>query len=121
MARKLTDTKGYTMLLSQSPLRASMIFCVAAMTSLTLFTATTAEARSTTIAYTAELQAPVEATQEIIRGAVIRCAGTECIGGQSNSSARTICAKIADKFGPVSGFAYKGEAFDAEALAKCNS
>lgn len=109
------------MLLSQSPLRASMIFCIAAMTSLTLFTATTAEARSTAIAYTAELQAPVEAAQEIIKGTVIRCAGTECVGGQSSSAPRTICAKVADEFGPVANFAYKGEAFDAEALAKCNN
>lgn len=121
MARKTNDKKGHTMLLSQSPLRASMVFCIAAMTSLTLFTATTAEARSTAIAYTAELQAPVEASQEIIKGTVVRCAGTECIGGKSTSSPRTVCAKIADKFGPIASFAYKGEAFDAEALAKCNS
>jgi len=108
------------MLLSQSPLRAAILFSIAAMTSLTLFTATTAQARSTPIAYTAELQAPVEAAQEIIRDTVIRCAGTECIGGPSSSAPRTICAKIADEFGPVVGFAYKGEAFDAAALAKCN-
>jgi hypothetical protein len=97
-----------------------MFFCIAALTSLTLFTATTAEARSTAIAYTAELQAPVEAAQEIIKDAVIRCAGTECIGGQSGSAPGTICAKIVDEFGPVVNFTYKGEAFDAEALAKCN-
>jgi len=109
------------MLLSQSPLRASMIFCIAAMTSLTLFTATTAEARTKPVAYTAELQAPVEATQEIIKDTVIRCAGTECIGAQRSSAPRTICAKLADEFGPVANFAYKGEAFDAEALAKCNN
>ncbi|MEO9599942.1 hypothetical protein [Parasphingorhabdus sp.] len=108
------------MLLSQSPLRASIVFSIAAMTSLTLFTATTAEARSVPVAYTAELQAPVEASQEIIRGTVIRCAGTECIGPKSGSSPRTICAKIVDEFGPVASFAYKGKAFDAEALAKCN-
>ena len=87
------------MLLSQSPLRAAIIFSIAAFTSLILFTATTAQARSTAIAYTAELQAPVEAVQEIIKGAVIRCDGTQCIGGQSSSSPRTICAKIADEFG----------------------
>ena len=109
------------MLLSQSPLRASMFFSIAAMTSLTLFTATTAEARSTPVAYTAELQAPVEAAQEIIKGTVIRCDGTKCIGGKSSSAPRTICAKIVDEFGPVANFAYKGEAFDAEALAKCNN
>lgn len=109
------------MLLSQSPLRASIIFSIAAMISLTLFTATTAQARGTAIAYTAELQAPVEAAQEIIKGAVIRCDGTECIGSQSNSAPRTICAKLANEFGPVASFAYKGEAFDTEALAKCNN
>ena len=109
------------MLLSQSPLRASILFSVAAMTSLALFTATTAEARGTAIAYTAELQSPVEAGREIIKGTVIRCEGTKCIGTQSNSSPRSICAKLVDKFGPVASFAYKGETFDAEALAKCNS
>ena len=98
-----------------------MTFCIAAMTSLTLFTATAAEARGTAIAYTAELQAPVEAAQEIIKGAVIRCSGTQCIGAKSTSSPRTICAKVADEFGPVASFAYKGEAFDAEAIAKCNN
>jgi hypothetical protein len=90
------------------------------MASLTLFTATTAEARSTPIAYTAELQAPVESSQEIIKGAVVRCSGTGCVGTKSNSSARSVCAKIADKFGPLASFAYKDEAFDAEALAQCN-
>ena len=109
------------MLLSQSPLRSSIIFSIAAMTSLTLFSATTAEARGPAIAYTAELQAPVEAAQEIIRGGVIRCAGTECVGSQSNSAPRTICAKLADEFGPVASFAYKGEAFDADAIARCNN
>ena len=108
------------MLISQNPLRAAIIFCVAAMVSLTLFTATTAEARGTAVAYTAELQAPVDAAQEIIKGTVIRCSGTQCVGGQSSSSPRTICAKVADEFGPVAKFTYKGEAFDAEALAKCN-
>lgn len=108
------------MLLSQSPLRASITFCVAAMASVTMFTATTAEARSSSIAYTAELQAPVEAAQEIIRGTMIRCAGTECRGAKSSSSPRTICAKVADEFGPLASFAYKGEAFDEAALAKCN-
>ena len=98
-----------------------MLFCVAAMTSLTLFVATTAEARSTPPAYTAELQAPVEAAQEIIKGTIIRCAGTECTGAKSSSSPRTICAKLVDEFGPVASFAYKGEAFDANALARCNS
>tara|TARA_R110000824_G_scaffold209_23_gene1146 strand:+ start:4085 stop:4381 length:297 start_codon:yes stop_codon:yes gene_type:complete len=97
-----------------------MFFCIAAMTSLTLFTATTAEARGKPIAYTAELQAPVEAAQEIIKGTVIRCDGVECIGAQSSSAPRTICAKLADEFGPVANFAYKGEAFDAAELAKCN-
>lgn len=109
------------MLLSQSPLRSSILFSIAAMTSLTLFSATTAEARGPAIAYTAELQAPVEAAQEIIKGGVIRCAGTECVGSQSNSAPRTICAKLVDEFGPVASFAYKGKAFDAEALARCNN
>ena len=109
------------MLLSQSPLRATATFCVALMTSVTLFTASTAEARSSAVAYTAELQAPVSAAQEIIRDTVFYCNGTECKAAKSSSSARTICAKVVDEFGPVTSFTYKGKAFDEAQLAKCNN
>lgn len=110
------------MLLSQSPFRSLLVLLTALMTTGLLFTASTAHAsRGNPVVYTAELVNPVEADQHIIRGTVISCAGNECRGAKSSSSVRTICAKLADKVGPLASFAYKGEVMSAEALAKCNS
>ncbi|MEL6874669.1 MAG: hypothetical protein AAGM33_04260 [Pseudomonadota bacterium] len=108
------------MLLSQSPSRSLVTLAAALVTSALMFTASTASARSNAIVYTAELAAPVEAANHIIRGTVIRCAGTECKGTKSGSSARSVCARLAHKVGPLESFSYKGEAMDEEALAKCN-
>ena len=80
-----------------------------------MFTASAASARGNAIVYTAELAAPVEAANHIIRGTVIKCAATECKGTKSSSSARSVCAKLARKVGPLASFSYKGEAIDAEA------
>ena len=108
------------MLLSQSPARIFMTLVTALLTTGLLFSASAGQARSSAVVYTAELVAPVEAAQHIIKGTVIRCAGTECKGKKSGSSIKTVCAKLAQKVGPLQSFAYKGEAIDAEALAKCN-
>lgn len=109
------------MLLSQSPFRSLVTLITAVLTTSLLFTASTASARPNAIVYTAELAAPVEAANHIIRGTVIRCAGTECKGTKSGSSPRTVCARLARKVGTLESFSYKGEAMDEEALAKCNN
>ncbi|MEP2101598.1 MAG: hypothetical protein ABJP02_03115 [Parasphingorhabdus sp.] len=108
------------MLISQSPLRHIAMLFVAILTTTLIFSASAANARSKTVAYTAELQQPVEASRHIIRGTVMHCAGTECKGAKSGSSFKTVCAKLSRKVGPLASFTYKGEAVDAEALAKCN-
>lgn len=108
------------MLLSQSSSRSLVTLATAVITTGLLFTASTAQARSSAVVYTAELAAPVEATRHIIKGTVIRCAGTECKGAKSDSSPRTICARLSRKVGALESFSYKGEAMDAESLAKCN-
>jgi len=108
------------MTLSQSPLRAAATLSVALMASTLMFTATTAQARGNPVVYTAELVAPVEAANHIIKGTVIRCAGTECKGRKSSSSIRSVCANLSKEVGELASFTYKGEAIDAEALAKCN-
>lgn len=108
------------MLLSQSPLRSLLMLAVAVITSAMIFSASTAQARSNAIVYTAELIAPVEAAQHIISGTVIRCGGTECKGPKSNSSIRRVCAKLAAEVGPIAAFSYKGKAMDEAALEKCN-
>ena len=85
------------MTLSQSPLRASATLATALMASALMFTASAGQARSNPVVYTAELAAPVEAANHIIRGTVIRCAGTECKGRKSSSSIRTVCANLAGR------------------------
>ncbi len=109
------------MLLSQSTIRAMMAMFTAILTTGLLFTASAGQARGSTVIYTAELQAPVEAARHIIKGTVVHCAGTMCKAAKSTSSTRTLCAKIADKVGPLASFSYKGKLIDEEALAKCNS
>lgn len=109
------------MTLSQNPLRNAAMLSIALMVSAILFGASASQARSNPIVYTAELVAPVEAASHIIRGTVIKCAGTECKGRTSSSSVRTICANLADEVGKLASFSYKGEAVDEAALAKCNN
>ena len=108
------------MIISQSPLRNIFMLFVAILTTTLIFTASAANARSKPVAYSVELQQPVEASQHIIKGTVIHCAGTECKGAKSGSSVKTICAKLSRKVGPIASFSYKGETMDADALAKCN-
>ncbi|VAV98748.1 hypothetical protein MNBD_ALPHA04-2270 [hydrothermal vent metagenome] len=109
------------MLLSQSTMRTMMAMFTAILTTGLLFTASASQARGSAVIYTAELQTPVEATRHIIKGTVVYCAGTMCKAAKSTSSTRSLCAKIADKVGPLASFSYKGELIDEEALAKCNS
>ncbi len=108
------------MLLSQSPLRNIFMLFVAMLVTTVIFTASAADARSKPVAYTAELQQPVEASRHIIKGTVMHCTGTECKGAKSGSSVKTVCARLSRKVGPLASFTYKGEAVDAEALAQCN-
>lgn len=108
------------MSLLQNPLRTASVLATAMMATMVLFTASAGQARSTSIVYTAELQTPVEAETHIIKGTVIRCAGTECTGKKSSSSVRSICANLARKVGPLESFSYRDEPMDAAALEKCN-
>ncbi len=108
------------MLISQSPLRNIAMLFVAIMTTTLIFTASAANAKSKPVAYSAELQQPVEASRHIIKGTVIYCDGTQCKGAKSGSSIKTVCARLSRKAGPLASFSYKGEAVDAEALARCN-
>jgi len=40
---------------------------------------------------------------------------------KSDSSTKTLCAKLAHKVGPLKSFSYKGKAMDEDHLAKCNA
>jgi hypothetical protein len=46
--------------------------------------------------------------------------GETYVAGQSNSRPAIVCAQAAKKLGKIESFEANGEAFDAEALAKCN-
>lgn len=108
------------MSVTHNAMRGIFMMLVAIITTTFIFTASTAHARSKPVVYTAELQQPVEASHYIIRGTVIHCAGTECKGARGGSSVKTMCAKLSQEVGPLASFAYKGEAMDVDALAKCN-
>ena len=71
--------------------------------------------------YQAQLVAPAESPRtEVQNGVAWKCAGGECRGTEGSSRPEIVCARLARKVGPIAGFTVKGEALDAEALAKCN-
>ena len=71
--------------------------------------------------YEAQLAAPLTASKTEVQNDVAwRCAGDTCRGNLGTSRAEIACARLARKFGEVTAFAVKGEALDAEGLAKCN-
>ena len=86
------------------------------------FGATTAPAYAATPGYyQAQLATPADSARtEVQNGVAWKCAGGECRGNEGSSRPEIVCARLAKKVGPLAGFAVKGEALDAEALAKCN-
>jgi hypothetical protein len=86
---------------------------------LTLY-ASAGQAAPTGTMINAELAQPAKERIIIVRGTAFTCEGTACIAAANGSSARTICAQLARKAGPVTRFSFKGEAFDAAAMERCN-
>ncbi len=80
-----------------------------------------AHAKSNPVIYKAELVQPATESRYIIRGTVFKCSGSECGARKSDSSTKTLCAKLAHKVGPLKSFSYKGKAMDEDHLAKCNA
>ena len=71
--------------------------------------------------YEVQLAAPLAgAKTTVINDVAFRCEGATCRGSQGTSRAEVVCARLARKVGEVSSFTAKGEALDAESLAKCN-
>ena len=60
------------------------------------------------------------AKTEVLSGVAWKCEGATCRGSQGTSRAEIVCARVARKLGEVASFSAKGEALDAEGLAKCN-
>lgn len=86
------------------------------------FGVTTAPAYAASGAYyEAQLATPAESKRtEIQNGVVWKCAGADCRGNEGQSRPEVVCARLVRKVGPIANFTVKGEALDAEALAKCN-
>ena len=86
------------------------------------FGVTTAPAQAATVSfYEAQLATPAESRRtEIQNGVVWKCAGADCRGNEGASRPEIVCARLVRKVGPLAGFSVKGEALDADALAKCN-
>ena len=71
--------------------------------------------------YEVQLAAPVVgARTQVVSDVAWKCEGTTCRGSQGTSRAEIVCARVARKLGEVASFTAKGEALDAEGLAKCN-
>ena len=71
--------------------------------------------------YEVQLAAPLaSAKTAVVSDVAWKCEGATCRGSKGASRAEIVCARVARKFGEVASFSAKGEALDAEGLAKCN-
>ena len=111
-----------TRTLNRSPLGTIVIAAAALLGTAVTFGATTSPAYAASGAfYQAQLAAPLDGAKvQIQNGVAWKCDGADCRGSAGGSRAEVVCARLARKFGEVTAFAVKGEALDAEALAKCN-
>ena len=86
------------------------------------FGATTSPAHAaSTSFYEVQFAAPVSAAKNtVVNDVAWKCDGATCRGNEGSSRAEVVCARLARKLGEVASFTAKGEALDAEGLAKCN-
>ena len=70
--------------------------------------------------YVAELAQPAEDTRTVAGGVAWRCAETTCVAPKASSRPLRVCRELQRKVGQLASFTAKGEALDAEALARCN-
>lgn len=81
---------------------------------------TAAEARASGPYYTAELTAPAAESRFVEGGVVWYCEGTTCAAAKGTSRPLNICRKLSREVGQITSFTAKGEALEAEQLARCN-
>ena len=71
--------------------------------------------------YEVQLATPLaSAKTAVVSDVAWKCDGATCLGSKGTSRAEIVCARVARKLGEVASFSAKGEALDAEGLAKCN-
>ncbi len=97
---------------------ASMAGAVVIVASLFLGASAIAQPRSGF--YSATLTSAAAQPRTVAGGVVWSCDGTNCTAPRGTSRPGVICGRMVRELGPVASFTANGEAFDAEALARCN-
>ena len=87
----------------------------------TLVSATAADAQAPAGYYVAVPASPVAKTSLITRNTAWSLRGGSFVAAQAPERAQVLCQLVADRVGGLSSFAVKGEAYDADQLAKCNA
>ncbi|MEM9086162.1 MAG: hypothetical protein AAGB23_09600 [Pseudomonadota bacterium] len=70
--------------------------------------------------YTAKLAAPASDDRAVAAGVAWACKDDMCVAAKGTSRPMRICRGLAREFGEITSFTAKGEALDADDLAKCN-
>ncbi|APG63828.1 hypothetical protein LPB140_11455 [Sphingorhabdus lutea] len=85
-----------------------------------IFAVPQAQAKTSTVYYSAELAAPATNDKNIVRSVIFYCEGTSCQAAMSSSSAKNVCVSLAREVGELTQFKAGKRNFDAKALAACN-
>ncbi|WP_445191366.1 CC_3452 family protein [Sphingomonas sp. Tas61C01] len=89
--------------------------------SATLIAATAADAQAPGAFYVATPASPTTKTSLVTRNTAWSLRGGAFVAAQAPERAQILCQLVADHVGGLSGFTVKGEAYDADQLAKCNA
>lgn len=112
------------MTLSNSPSAKLGIFVASLLYTTVGFGALTApsvaEARDNGPYYRAELTQPATERTVIAGGVAWTCEGTTCVAGKGTSRPLRVCRELQRDVGEVASFTAKGEALEADKLARCN-
>lgn len=94
----------------------------AAATTATLFAATTTAAFAASgAAYRlVPATAVTAASTVVVNDTLWKCGAAGCVAQNATSRPAIVCAQAAKKVGKIESFTVRGEAFNAEELAKCN-
>ena len=85
-----------------------------------LFVGASVSAQPRTGFYNATLNTAAVEPRTVAGGVIWTCEGTSCSAPRGTSRPSVICGRLVRELGPVASFTANGEAFDTEALARCN-
>ena len=70
--------------------------------------------------YRVVLGAPAKSDRAIAGGVAFKCVGSTCVAGKGTSRPVRVCRELQREVGAITSFTARGEALEAEDLAKCN-